>query len=59
MAGAGGACYKMTPKSKIYGRIENMFNQKYQEIYGYNTAGIGAYAGVKINLVRMAAPGIS
>jgi vitamin B12 transporter len=42
-----GASYKVAPNVEVYGRIENAFNTKYQEVYGYNTAGIGAYAGVK------------
>ncbi|NOU07760.1 MAG: TonB-dependent receptor, partial [Hyphomicrobiaceae bacterium] len=43
------ASYKVAPNVEIYGRIENMLNQKYQEIYGYSAARLGAYAGVKIN----------
>jgi vitamin B12 transporter len=42
------ASYKIQPNVEIYGRIENALNSKYQEVYGYNTAGLGAYAGVKI-----------
>ena len=42
------ASYKVQPNVEVYGRIENALNRHYQEVYGYNTAGIGAYAGVKI-----------
>ena len=40
--------YRIAPQVEVYGRVENAFNQKYQEVYGYNTAGIAAYAGVKV-----------
>lgn len=42
------ASYKVAPNVELYGRIENALDQKYQEIYGYQTARIAAYAGVKI-----------
>ncbi len=42
------ASYKIQPNVELYGRVENAFNARYQEVYGYNTAGVGAYAGVKI-----------
>ncbi len=43
-----GASYKIQPNVEIFGRIENALGAKYQEVYGYNTAGFGAYAGLKI-----------
>jgi vitamin B12 transporter len=43
-----GASYKIQPNVEVYGRIENALGTKYQEVYGYNTAGVAAYAGVKI-----------
>lgn len=43
-----GASYKLQPGLEIYGRVENVLNEKYQEIYGYNTPGLAAYAGVRI-----------
>lgn len=48
------ASYKLQPNLEIYGRIENALDQKYQEVYGYNTAGIAAYAGVKITFDDLA-----
>jgi vitamin B12 transporter len=42
------ASYKVQPGVEIYGRVENVFNQKYEEIFGYNTPGIAAYAGVRL-----------
>lgn len=42
--------YELTPQVEVFGRIENLFDQHYQEIYGFETAGIAAYAGVKVKL---------
>jgi vitamin B12 transporter len=46
---AAAASYKIQPNVEIFGRVENLTNTKYQEIYGYNAAGIAAYAGVKVS----------
>ncbi len=39
--------YKIQPGVELFGRVENFANQKYQEIYGYETAGLTAFAGVR------------
>lgn len=41
------ASYKLTPNMEVFGRIENLLDARYQEVYGFATAGIAAYAGVK------------
>jgi len=41
------ASYKIQPGVEIFGRIENLANQKYQEIYGFETAGLTALAGLR------------
>jgi len=33
---------------QVFGRIENLFDEKYYEAYGYGTAGLSAYSGVKV-----------
>lgn len=33
---------------EVFARIENLFDQDYQEIFGYGTPGISAYGGVKL-----------
>ena len=43
-----GASYKLQPGVEIYGRIENALDQKFEEVFGFNTAGIAAYAGVRL-----------
>jgi vitamin B12 transporter len=42
-----GASYKLRPEVEVFGRVENLLNQKYQEIYGYNTPGATAFAGMR------------
>jgi vitamin B12 transporter len=34
---------------QVFGHIENFFDKKYYESYGYGTAGFSAYGGMKIN----------
>ena len=41
------ASYKLNPGLEIYGRVENLFDADYEEIFGYETAGIAAYAGLR------------
>jgi vitamin B12 transporter len=42
------ARYKLQPGVEIFGRVENAFDAHYQEVYGFETAGIAAYAGMKL-----------
>jgi vitamin B12 transporter len=43
------ASYKLQPGVEVFGRVENLLDQHYQEVFGYNaTPGIGAFAGVKL-----------
>lgn len=40
--------YDVTDTIEIFGRVENALDTRYQEVYTYNTPGIGAYAGVRL-----------
>lgn len=42
------ASYKLQPGVELFGRVENVLDAKYQEVYGYNTPGLAAYTGVKL-----------
>jgi vitamin B12 transporter len=42
--------YKIDPRVELFVRGENLLDQDYQEIYGYNTPGLAAYAGFRIKL---------
>lgn len=46
------ASYQLTENFRVYGRLENAFDEDYQEIIDYNTAGAAAYIGVSFNLTR-------
>lgn len=39
--------YKLQPGIEAFGRVENLLNEKYEEVSGYNTPGISAFAGLK------------
>ncbi len=43
------ASYKVAPGVELYGRVENVLDEDYQEVFGFETAGVAAYAGVRIN----------
>lgn len=45
-----GGSYNISTTMEIFFRIENLFNVKYEEAIGYNTAGFSSYGGVKITL---------
>ena len=41
------ASYEFMPGLAVVGRIENLLDQDYEELYGYQAPGIGAYAGLR------------
>jgi vitamin B12 transporter len=43
-----GSC-KFSEHIKLFGRIDNLFDEEYYEAYGYGTAGFSAYGGLKIS----------
>ncbi len=44
------ASYKLSPQAEIFGRVENLLDERYQEVLGYNTLGIAAYGGIRVSL---------
>ncbi|HLT78543.1 MAG TPA: TonB-dependent receptor [Ferrovibrio sp.] len=42
-----GAAYKVTDAVEIYGRIENLLDKEYEEVYTYETLGRAGYVGVR------------
>lgn len=48
------ASYEISPGVQLFGRVENALNEDYQNIYGFETAGIAAYAGLKFTYVEEA-----
>lgn len=39
--------YEFYPGLAVVARIENLLDEDYEEVYGYQTAGIGGYAGLR------------
>lgn len=44
------ADYKMSADISVYGRINNLTDEEYEEVFSYNTPGRAAYAGVRFRL---------
>jgi vitamin B12 transporter len=44
------ASYKLTPSMEVYARAENVLDQRYQEVYGFQTPGAAVYGGLKLTL---------
>jgi vitamin B12 transporter len=42
--------YKLQKGVEVFGRVENVLNDHYQEIYGYNTPGLAAFAGLRFTM---------
>jgi vitamin B12 transporter len=41
------ASYKLRKGVELFGRVENALDAQYEEVFGYNTPGITAFAGVR------------
>ena len=44
------ASYKLTDNLEIYGRIENLVDQNYEEVFSYRSPGLGAFGGLRVKL---------
>lgn len=44
------ASYQLDRTLKFFGRVENLFDTKYEEVFGYGTAGLSFYMGTKVSL---------
>ncbi|HEY7610745.1 MAG TPA: TonB-dependent receptor [Alphaproteobacteria bacterium] len=47
------ASYKIHDNVEIYGRIDNVLNQKYQEVFSFGTPGIAAFGGVRVRFAAL------
>ncbi len=43
------ADYKISPDISVYGRINNLTDEEYEEVFTYNTPGRAAYVGVRFS----------
>ena len=41
------ASYDLTDNVQVFGRVENLFDEKYEEVFSYRSPGIAAYAGIR------------
>jgi vitamin B12 transporter len=41
------ASYKLTDNVEIFGRVENLLDEEYEEVFSYATPGIAGYAGLR------------
>jgi vitamin B12 transporter len=44
--------YRLLPRLEVYARVENAFDDDYQDVIGYNTPGRTVYAGLRVALGR-------
>lgn len=44
------ASYDLTEHMQISGRVDNVFDEDYEEVYGYGTPGLSAYTGIRVSL---------
>ncbi|KQM26385.1 MULTISPECIES: TonB-dependent receptor plug domain-containing protein [unclassified Sphingomonas] len=42
------AAFPVTERVEVYGRVENLFDERYQTIFQYGTPGRAAYGGVRV-----------
>jgi len=42
------ASYDLNETVQIYGRIDNLFDEEYEEVWSYATPGLSGYAGIKM-----------
>lgn len=42
--------YKLTKSISVFGRIENLFDEQYEEVFSFATPGRGAYGGFRVRL---------
>jgi vitamin B12 transporter len=43
------ASYKLNEQVTLFGRVQNLTDANYEEIFNYNTAPVAAYAGMKVS----------
>jgi vitamin B12 transporter len=41
--------YDIHKNVQLFGRIDNVLNKQYEEVYGYGTSSVAGYGGVKVN----------
>ncbi|MCB0330498.1 MAG: TonB-dependent receptor [Bdellovibrionales bacterium] len=44
------ASYNLTEQIKLFARVENLFDRKYQDVLGFGTYGVGGFGGIEFTL---------
>ena len=44
------ADYRINEMWQLYGRVENLMNRKYEEVYTIRSSGVAFYAGLRATL---------
>ena len=44
------ASYRLTDWLEAYGRVENLLDENYQDVFGFETPGVGVFAGLRATL---------
>lgn len=44
--------YRINETVELYGRIDNLLDEDYEDVYGYSTLGIGGFVGVRLSFTR-------
>lgn len=42
--------YQILPNVLLYGRVDNLFDEDYQDVFGFETPGVAGYAGFRVNI---------
>jgi vitamin B12 transporter len=43
------ASWRLLPQATLFARVENALDEDYEEVFGFRTPGIGAFAGIRVN----------
>jgi vitamin B12 transporter len=44
------ASYRLSDNVELFGRIENLLDEDYEEVFDFNQPGIGAFAGIRMSM---------
>lgn len=50
------ASFEAAPGLELFGRVENLLDQDYQEVFGYRNTGIGGFLGVRWTMYPLTVP---
>ena len=48
----GSLAYALGPAARVFVRLDNILDARYETVYGYGTARFSVYGGIKLGLIR-------